>query len=186
MKEYIFGVLKANDDLWYVALMEEIKNHFPPNNPLYAGRPLVNYHFAADILIGEFYRVFPFFSSLDLYFRFFPVLFSFLIGLGVYCFAQRRWGRNVGLWAIFFTCFCGSFGYVVSLLNKGFLFTGETTFWASQGNTILGNSPHALGIILLTAILFGLQLWQKKEAKKWLFLISFFGVAVIRMSKKRE
>lgn len=181
---YYFWSSQGHDGLWHVALMQEIARHFPPNNPLYSHQLLTNYHFASDILMGEFYRLFPFFGSLDLYFRFFPVLLSFLIGLGAFCFAQRKWGKTVGYWAVFFTYFCGSFGYLVSIFNHRFPLSGETTFWASQGNTILGNPPHALGIILLTLILFLLEIWRKTKEKFWLFLIVFLGyaLAIVKIS----
>ncbi|MCL5090903.1 MAG: hypothetical protein M1514_02740 [Patescibacteria group bacterium] len=173
-----FWSSQGHDGLWHVALMEEIKNHFPPQNPLYAGYKLTNYHYASDILMGEFYRFFPKFSSLDLYFRFFPVIFSLLIGLGAFAFTFRRWGEKAGYWAVFFTYCCGSFGYIVSLLRGGFLFTGETTFWASQGNTILGNPPHTVGIILLTAVATTLAIWQKIKDSRLLLLLSFLGLGL--------
>lgn len=181
---YYFWSAQGHDGLWHVAVMQEIARHFPPNNPLYANRPLQNYHYASSIFMGEFYRLFPFLGSLDLYFRFFPVLLSFLISLSVFCFAQRRWNQKTGYWSIFFTYACGSFGYVVSILNHRFPLSGETTFWASQGNTILGNPPHALGIILLTAILFLLELWVKTKENFWIYLIMLlgYGLAIVKVS----
>jgi len=180
---YYFWSAQGHDGLWHVAVMQEIAKHFPPNNPLYANQPLLNYHYASGVFMGEFYRLFPFLGSLDLYFRFFPVLLSFLISLSVFCFAKRRWNQKVGYWSIFFTYACGSFGYIVSILNHRFPFSGETTFWASQGNTILGNPPHALGIILLTTILLLLELWVKTKRNFWLYLIVFlgYGLAVVKV-----
>lgn len=179
-----FWSSQGHDGLWHVALMEEMRNHFPLNNPLFAGRPLQNYHYTSDLLTGEFYRIFPFFSTLDLYFRFFPVAFSFLIGLGVYSFTARKWNKNSAYWAMFFTYFCGSFGYIYSVIKGGFLFTGETVFWAAQGNTILGNPPHALGLILLTAAVLILKLWSDNRSNYWLFILglSSFFLATVKIS----
>ncbi|HUV71491.1 MAG TPA: hypothetical protein VMW25_00645 [Clostridia bacterium] len=181
---YYFWSAHGHDGLWHVAVMQEIARHFPPNNPLYANQPLLNYHYASNIFMGEFYRLFPFLGSLDLYFRFFPILLSFLISLSVFCFAKKRWNQRVGYWSVFFTYACGSFGYIVSILNHRFPLSGETTFWASQGNTILGNPPYALGIILLTTILFVLELWIKTKENFWLYLIAFlgYGLAVVKVS----
>jgi hypothetical protein len=181
---YYFWSAQGHDGLWHVAVMQEIAKHFPPNNPLYANQPLLNYHYASNIFMGEFYRLFPFLGSLDLYFRFFPVLLSFLISLSVFCFAKRRWNQQVGYWSIFFTYACGSFGYIVSILNHRFPLSGETTFWVSQGNTILGNPPHALGLILLTTILFLLEVWIKTKENFWIYLIAFlgYGLAVVKVT----
>lgn len=167
----IFFSSQGHDGLWHVSLMEEIKYQFPPQQPLYAGHPLANYHFISDIFMGEFYRLFPVFSALDLYFRFYPILFSFLISFGVYVFVSRLKNHQAALWSIFFTIFCGSFGYVYAAIKHQFIFSGETTFWASQGNTIIGNPPHALGIVLLTTILLLLTLFQKYGNKYFLYLM---------------
>ena len=179
-----FWSSQGHDGLWHVSLMEEVKNTFPPTNPLYADHPMQNYHFTSDIFMGEFYRLFPIFSSLDLYFRFYPIIFSLLIGLGVFTFVKRQWNEGSAYWAVFFTYFCGSFGYIVSIIKNQFPLSGETTFWASQGNTILGNPPHAMGIILLTAILLILSIWMKSKDKFWLMLIFLlgFGLATIKVS----
>ncbi len=170
-----FWSSQGHDGLWHVSLMEEVSRNFPPSMPLYAGHSLTNYHYISDIFMGEYYRLFPIFSSLDLYFRFYPVLFSFLIGLGVFVLVSRIKDESSALWAMFFTYFCGSFGYIVAISNHQFMFSGETAFWASQGNTIIGNPPHTLGIIFLTSILLLISLWEKFRNKYLLFLLCLIG-----------
>lgn len=179
-----FWSSQGHDGLWHVSLMEEIKTTFPPTNPLYAGHPLQNYHYTSDIFMGEFYRLFPFFSSLDLYFRFYPILFSFLISFGVYCFVKRKWDQNAAYWSMFFTLFCGSFGYIIYLINSHLSTSVETVFWGSQGNTILGNPPHTLGIIFLTALLLLISIWLKNRNNFWLIIIIClgFGLSTIKVS----
>ena len=90
----LFWSSQGHDGLWHVALMEEINRTFPPQNPLFYGRPLQNYHFASDLFMGEFYRIFNFFDPLDLYFRYYPILFSFMIGISSFSFALRKWNRK--------------------------------------------------------------------------------------------
>lgn len=170
-----FWSAQGHDGLWHVALMEEIVNNFPPANPLYAGYPIQNYHYTSDILMGEFYRIFPFFSSLDLYFRFFPVLFSFLIGLSVYALVVYLYDKRSAYWAMFFTYLCGSFGYLYLIKKGQFPLGGETVFWASQGNTILGNPPHTVGIIILTVVLLTLAIYLKEKKSSWLWLSLLLG-----------
>lgn len=48
-------------------------------------------------------------------------------------------------------------------------------FWAAQGNTILGNPPHALGLILLTASVLLLQIWSEEKKTFWLIVLGFLG-----------
>lgn len=172
----LFWSSQGHDGLWHVSLMEEIRKNFPPQNPIFSGEKLLNYHFLVDVLMGDFYRIFPFFSPLDLYFRFFPVVFSFLFGLGVFSFV-KRWQNSqaTGYLAVFFTYFTGSFGYFVTFFRNKNLFGGETVFWASQENTLLGNPPHAIAHIFLVAILLCLLLYFQKRRIFWLIITFILG-----------
>ncbi len=172
----LFWSSQGHDGIWHVSLMEEIRKNFPPQNPIFSGEKLYNYHYLVDVLMGDFYRIFPFFSPLDLYFRFFPIIFSFLFGLCVFSFV-KRWQANysVGYLAVFFTYFTGSFGYVVTFFRNKNLFGGETVFWASQENTLLGNPPHAIAHIFLVAILLCLLLYFSQRKIFWLIIAFILG-----------
>lgn len=168
-----FWSSQGHDGLWHVASMEEIRKSLPPQNPGFAGEPLYNYHYLVDVLMGEFLRIFPFFSALDLYFRFFPVLFSFMIGITVFALVTKWQGkRQVGYLALFFLYFTGSFGYVVNFIKSGSIFGGETAFWAAQQNTILGNPPHAMSHVLLPAFFLSSLYFFRERSRGW-FLLSF-------------
>lgn len=167
----MFWSSQGHDGIWHIALMEEIRKNFPPQSPIFAGERLYNYHYLVDVLMGEFYRIFPFFSPFDLYFRFFPLIFSFLIGTSVFAFVNR-WQNNahIAYLALFFTYFAGSFGYIVTYIKQGHIFGGETVFWAAQLNTILGNPPHAISISFLTCFLLSFYLFIKERNKFWFFI----------------
>lgn len=162
---YFYWSSQGHDGLWHVAIIEAIKKTFPPDNLLFAGEKFYNYHYFADIIEAEFSRIFPFFSILDLYFRYFPFIICLLIGLATYAFLTT-WQKNktVGLLGVFFTYFVGSFGYVVLLIQKRGFLGGETIFWASQLNTIIGNPPHAFCFILLPAFLLCFYHYLKKQS----------------------
>ncbi len=168
-----FWSSQGHDGLWHVSSMEEISKTFPPQNPGFAGEGLYNYHYLVDVVMGEYYRIFPFFSALDLYFRFFPVLFSFMIVISVFSFITK-WQKNhkIGYLALFFIYFVGSFGYIPNSLRSGTIFGGETIFWAAQQNTILGNPPHAISHSLLPAFLLSILYFFKFRSKSW-FIITF-------------
>lgn len=169
----LFWSSQGHDGLWHIALIEEARKTMPLSNPLISGEPLYNYHYLFDVVMGEFGRIFPFFSSLDLYFRFFPVFLSFLISLSVYSFIFRwQKSKTVAYLATMFTWGIGSFGYIIKYFRQGTIWGGETIFWASQGNTILGNPPHASAFALLPAIFLAFLFYNKKRQKIW-FLIIF-------------
>lgn len=174
--EMLFWSSQGHDGLWHVALMEEITKNIPPQNPIFAGEKLYNYHYLIDVVMGEFHRIFPLFSSLDLYFRFFPIIFSFLIGISIFSLLSR-WKNNhrIGYLGLIFTYFVGSFGYIVTFLRNGTLFGGETVFWAAQQNTILGNPPHAVSHFLLTTLFLTFLLYTRSRKKIWLFYTFILG-----------
>ncbi len=171
-----FWSSQGHDGLWHVASMEAIKKSIPPQNPGFSAEPLYNYHYLVDVLMGEFARIFPFFSSLDLYFRFFPVIFAFLIGISVFAFVTR-WQKNkrIGYLAIFFTYFVGSFGYIVTFIRSGNMFGGETAFWAAQQNTLLGNPPHAVSHGLLAAFFLSFLIYLKERKIGWVIISFLIG-----------
>lgn len=174
----LFWSSQGFDGFWHISIMEEIKKGFPPQIPGFAGEKLVNYHYLSDILMGEVARIFPFFSSLDLYFRFFPVLFSFLMGISVFSFVQRWQNKRVAYWALFFTYFTGSFGYIVTFIKNRQLFGGETAFWAAQLNTVIANPPHAVAISLILASLVSVLLYLETRTKSIIPILILTGLSV--------
>ena len=171
-----FWSSQGHDGLWHIALMEEAKKNIPFQNPIFAGEGFYNYHFLVDIFMGEFARIYPIFQSLDLYFRYFPIVFSFMLGISVFAFASL-WRRNaqIGLIAVIFTYFVGSFGYVVTYLKHGIILGGETVFWAAQPNTILGNPPHAISFCFITVYFLSLLKYFRERNKFYLVIAFLLG-----------
>ena len=171
-----FWSSQGHDGLWHVSVMEEIKKAIPPQNPGFSGEVVYNYHYLVDVLMGEFARIFPFFTSLDLYFRFFPIIFSFLLGIGVFAFVSR-WQQNItiGYLAVFFTYFVGSFGYIASVIRGGNFFAGEAIFWASQQHTLIGNPPHAISHVFLISFFLSFLIYLKQRNIYWMLITFLIG-----------
>lgn len=169
----------GHDGVWHLSLMEQMhKNVFPFQNPEYAGQKLQNYHFFVDLLMSEFSRLF-YFSNLDIYFRFMPVVFSILLGLSSFVFV-RAWAKSeiAGIWAMIFTYFAGSFGYLLYIPTHKSL-GGESIFWVSQTQSVLGNPPHAAAFIILTTFLFCLLKYLKTKQLGYFLLCAILGGSVI-------
>lgn len=169
----------GHDGTWHMALMEELKDFFPAQSPIFAGEALKNYHYFVDLVMAEFVRLFGF-SSLDLYFRMFPILFSLLIGLNVFIFAYK-WRQKLSLayWAVFFAYLVGSFGYFVTFLQGRTWLGGDTIFWVSQGNTILANPPHAVSFTVIAAFFFCFIKYLEEKKNSLLFLSALLGGVLI-------
>lgn len=168
--ELIFWSSHGHDGPWHIALMEEIKKGAPLQNPTFAGEKLVNYHFFSDIAPAQFSKYF-YLPNLDLYFRFFPLLYSLLLG-GIVFIIGRKLGGNVlaGIWATIFTYFAGSFGYIVTLLREGKI-GGESIFWATQIQSSIGNPPQIVSNIILLTFIFLFAIWIEKKSNWRLFIV---------------
>lgn len=179
--DLIFYSAHGHDSAWHIALMEELSKGYPLQNPVFAGEKLVNYHFFSDIIPTIFSRYLPL-TPLDLYFRFFPLLYSFVLGGVAYLIGRQLGGSFLaGIWSMIFAYFAGSFGFVVTWLRSGQI-GGESLFWSSQSQSTIGNPPQiAASIILLTFIyLLGYYLDKKN---RWLLMILMLLAGIIVVFK---
>lgn len=175
--DLLFWSSHAHDGSWHIALIEEIKKGYPLQNPLYAGEKLVNYHFFSDIA-PAFMNIYFKFSTLDLYFRFFPLFFSILLGAIVYLLGVRLGGFTTGIWGLIFTYLAGSFGYIVTYL-KDQTIGGESIFWASQIQSSIGNPPQIASFIIILAFLYLFYIFIVKKDKVIFFtLVLLAGILI--------
>lgn len=179
---YDNAIKYGRDDLWHLALINELKVHFPPDNPGFAGVPLKGYHFFYNFLLAKISNIF-FISPLSLYFHFFPLFIAVLWGLGVYSF-MYKWSKkiSVALWAVFLTMFGGSFAFILRLRGHENL-SLDSAFGIQQPATALINPPFSISIIVVIAFLFAFYQYFATKKKGWLVpvilcagLISMFKV----------
>lgn len=169
----------GHDGVWHLSLMEGMhENRFPFQNPELASTQLQNYHFFVDLLMSEFSRLF-FFSNLDIYFRFMPIVFSIILGLSAFIFV-RAWSKSelAGIWAMIFIYFAGSFGYLLYVPTHKSL-GGESIFWVSQTQSVLGNPPHAAAFIIVTTCLLTLLKYLNTRRVSYFFLCAIFGGVLV-------
>jgi len=167
------------DDLWHLALINELKNNFPPDNPGFAGVPLRGYHFFYNFLLAKISNIF-FISPLSLYFHFFPLLMAILWGLGVYSF-MYKWSKkiSIGLWAVFLTMFGGSFAFILRLRGHENL-SLDSAFGIQQSATSLINPPFAISILVVISTLFAIHQYLESKKNTWLIPVALFvGLATM-------
>lgn len=157
----------GRDDLWHLALINELKTNFPPDNPGFAGVPLKGYHFFYNFILAKISNIF-FISPLSLYFHYFPLLAAALWGVGVYV-LMFVWSRKVAiaLWAVFFTMFGGSFAFILRLRGHENL-SLDSAFGIQQPATALINPPFAISIVIIIAVLFAFYQYFTTKKKGWL------------------
>lgn len=165
--DLVFWSSHGHDAAWHIALMEEFKRGFPFQNPSFAGEKLVNYHFFSDIapaIISEAWPVkalvnkyLPI-SNLDLYFRIFPFIYSLFLGASAFYLTRKLTNNfSASIWAVIFTYFAGSFGYLIG--------KGESVFWATQPQSSSGNPPQIVSNFLFLAALYFILALTKKNSK---------------------
>lgn len=173
-----FWGVHGYDGIWHAALIQELANHFPPQNPGFAGEVLKNYHFLTDLFMAQIHK-FTGIPILDLYFRFCPAFFVALLNSLVFLFARRLSGKtSIACWSVFFVSVAGSFGWVPQLFGKGSN-NWETAFWGVQPTTAFLNPPFGVSLILLVLGLILFEIYLKKRTCSLILILSFvFGLLV--------
>lgn len=177
---YGFGFWGPNghDAIWHLSLINELQSNIPPQNPIFRGMVLNNYHYFYDLLIAKSALIFNI-NILDLTFRFFPITFALLAGILIYKLTFKISNSfSASVWATFFFYFGGSFGWLISYFRNGD-FGGETMFWAQQSISTLLNPPFAISLVLLLA---GLNIYyshyQKKNWLSYIGMVLLFGTLI--------
>ncbi len=165
----------THDGVWHIALINQLIKAIPPQNPIFAGAVLKNYHFFYDLLIAAT-AFFSKISVIDLVFRLYPILFSLLLGLGTYSLVKSLVKENAKynfaiFFSLYFVYFTGSFGWIVDYLRQKTL-GGESAFWANQSISFNLNPPFAISLIIVIAILQILSIKGKISSAIQIVLVS--------------
>src|SRR3989344_5129524 len=199
----------THDGVWHMALINQLMKSVPAENPVFSGTILKNYHFFYDLLITAT----SYLSSIpvvDLVFRFYPVVFSLLLGTGSYYLVMRLFEKQMGntrakvaaIFSLYLIYFAGSFGWIVEFLRERH-FGGESAFWVNQAVSFNLNPPFAISLLimivlshillssdkkrggLITAVLIG-TLMSFKSYTGILVLAALAVVAVVNLLKRRN
>lgn len=141
----------THDGLWHISLINQLVKTVPPQNPVFAGTILKNYHYFYDLLIAatNFLAQIP---IVDLVFRFYPLLFSLLLGVGTYYLMTNLFKNTLAtLFSLYLVYFAGSFGWIVEYIKFKHL-GGESAFWSNQSISFNLNPPFAISLLMVIAI----------------------------------
>lgn len=173
-----FWGVNGYDGVWHAALVQELTNYFPPQNPGFAGELLKNYHFLTDLFYANIHRATGI-PILSLYFRLCPIFLALLLNGLIFVFAKKWSGKSsVAGWTIFFSSIAGSFGWIPPILGKGSN-NWETAFWGIQPTSAFLNPSFAVSLILLlTDLIFLNEYLRKKSPGLALGLFFLSGILV--------
>lgn len=153
----------GHDAVWHLSLISSLQKNVPPQNPIFAGEALSNYHYFFDLLLAKSSNIFSIDPS-ELLFRLFPALVSIAAGFLIFKVTKKISGSaKASIFAAFFLYFGGSFGWIITYLSDK-SFGGETMFWAQQAISTLLNPPFAISIIIfLAGLLIFYQIMEKDK-----------------------
>ena len=176
--DWVFYSAHGHDVMWHVALAEQYKQGFPLHMPIFSGERLVNYHFFTDIPLADLSSFLPL-NIFNLYFKFFPFIFSLLFGAIIFLITfQITKKTTAAIWATLFSYGAGSFGYIVTLMHNNRI-GGEVLFGASQVQSSIGNPPQiAAFIIFLTFFYFFYKYIAEKQITALIIGAIFAGSLV--------
>lgn len=161
----------GHDAIWHLSLISELQKNVPPQNPIFAGQPLTNYHYFFDLLVAKSGALLNI-DSIELLFRLFPMLFAILSGLLIYKVTESIFkSSKAALYSTFFLYFGGSFGWIMTYLKDGSI-AGETMFWAQQSVSTLLNPPFAISVVIFLAGLLIFNQIKDLNQKPWSLIIA--------------
>jgi len=175
----------GHDAVWHLAVINQIKEGFPVQNPVYSGSFLTNYHIGYDFIVASISRLGL--SPIDLYFRILPFLIAILLGYLTYRYTKS----NLSVFLIYFA---SSFGWLYTFLKDGQI-AGESLFWAMQASSTQLNPPYALSLVFL---LIALLILDKKPILSGVFfaiatsikvyagLLSLAGLVLLLIVKREK
>lgn len=150
-----------SDNLFHIALTNQIVNHFPPFQPGMSGVVVHNYHYWSNLVVAELIRVFglPLIST---QYQYSTVLISVFLGLSIITFGQIvKLGRTFIAWLLFFLYFGGDWIYLLLFsLGKGLNFNMSSL---EDGSKFLANPPRAFSIVVFFVGISLLVLWIRRR-----------------------
>lgn len=172
----------THDGLWHISLINQlIKSATPPENPIFAREGLTNYHFFYDLFVAltNYVSAIP---VADLLFRFYPIIFSLLLGILTYFLinllvAEKNiWKQRLAyFFGIYLVYFAGSFGWIVEFIKIRHL-GGESAFWANQSISFNLNPPFAISLLIIITIF---QILPKLRTRLSILVITILAGSLI-------
>ncbi len=158
----------GHDGVWHIALINSLAKG-TLEMPVFSGVKIQNYHLGFDALLALIVRL-THLPAHWLYFQIVPLLIAPAVGIVVYQFVKAwRKSESEAWWAVAFTYFATSWGWVISLTRYKDV-GGESMFWAQQAISSLLNPPFALSLVVMFA-----GLWCV-VTKKYRWAMAAFGI----------
>lgn len=150
----------SHDILSYLSIISELQVNVPPQNPVYSGELLRNYHYLTFIFMSGILSLTKI-SILSLYFKIIMPFLAFIFASSVYILVKKiTQETKLGILAVLFTCLSSNAYYLI-----GFLYPSAqiypSVFWVNEYLTRMVN-PQLLMSYIVFLTLFYLLIFYKQ------------------------
>lgn len=164
----------GQDSIYHIALINNLFENIPPNNPVYSGDKLNNYHYFNDFFISivESFTKIP---TLTLYFKVISPFLILLFSWTTFVLIKRLTNSNViSYFAILFVTLSSNLYYIAGLFYPGALIT-PSVYWVDEYTTRLVNLQLLTSYITVLTVLTLLLIIKNFGQVKYLL---FLGLLV--------
>ncbi|MDP3974389.1 MAG: hypothetical protein Q8P65_00175 [bacterium] len=168
----------VHDGLWHIALINNLKKNIPPENPIYAGTTIRNYHYLTDIFVAissDFTKI----PVMALYFKIIEPFFILLFSATIFIFLNRITGSRVfSYYGVILTILSSNLFYLVNIFYPTAYFN-PSVLWVDEFITMMVNPQLLLSYIVILTLLYLILIYEKILNLKFILLISVVGASLL-------
>lgn len=149
------------DDMYHLALTDELIKNMPPFEPGASKIVLENYHYWANLIMAETIRVFGT-DLMDTVYRFFPLLLSLLLAGAVVSFPKLLGlKKSFARWFALFVFFGGDILFILTwIFGRGVNFN---VYGLDDATKLLAGPTRSFSIVVIFWAICLLIVWLKKR-----------------------
>lgn len=175
--QLILAGVHNHDSTWHLALIQEIVKNIPPENPIYFGYFVENYHYLFDVFVSIIFMI----TGIPLTVLYFKIISSFLL-LIFSCtvfllLVNLKLSKIIQYFGLLFIPLTSNL-YYLSILFFPDANTNPSVFWVQEYLTKIVNPQLLLSYIIIITLLI-LLISYKKYSLKFIFLFSLLTTSLL-------
>jgi len=168
----------AHDSLWHISLINNLKIQIPPENPIYSGTLLTNYHYFTDIFMA-FVSNFTNISTLSIYFKIMGPFLLILFSGSVFLLSLRLTANKLlSYMAILLTALSSNLYYLIGIFYENAKIT-PSVFWVDEFATRMTNLQLLASYVVILTILNLMLVFKEKFNIKTTLILSIIIASLL-------
>lgn len=165
----------TQDAMWQVAMINNLQKNIPPENPIFAGEKLSNYHYFMVIFTATVQK-FTNIEILSLYFKLIGPLLIFLFSTSLY-FMLQIFTKNklISAAGVLLVILSSTYYYIFGFLKPD-LNLGPGSFFGNDYESRMVNYPLLFSYLIMTTFIY-LLIFYRQKINSFRFLL-FTGIFI--------